>query len=177
MANYAANFVHIYSVSKLKNIVMQEKERKKSPQGQLDSILQKRKLRRDTIWTQENREKYDIFLQNLYNANHNFVYAFKNTIEKQAYLTLYKNIEAKSFTIWNPQNIKCNLGNFKPSTIYNGFWCPDKRTHDRLPHHEANIRKTPFEQVRDELLPHGYKIVDISDRNKSFNTVIQVYLL
>ena len=31
-----------------------------------------------------------------------------NTIEKQAYLTLYKNIEAKSFTIWNPQNIKCN---------------------------------------------------------------------
>ena len=29
MANYAANFVHICSVSKLKNIVMQEKERKK----------------------------------------------------------------------------------------------------------------------------------------------------
>lgn len=141
-----------------------------------ESILEKRRKIR-LNWSVEKRANYEKFLKTLHQANENYIWALKDEISRRTQHTLEKNVGAKGFTIWNPQDIECSLYGFKPFTIYRGFWNSDTRTHDRLPHLEAGITKPPLEQVKKELLPLGYDIHDVSDRNKSFNVVIHINLI
>jgi hypothetical protein len=176
MANYA-----ILPVNKIRRSInlinyYDSTARNMSGSSRLEKIIEARKHNRMN-WNLEKRTNYEMFLKELKEANDNYVHALKNEIEKRTRNILTKDINAKSFTIWNPHTIECDLKGFKPFTIHRGFWNKDKRFHDILPHIEAGIIQLPIQQVNDDLLPLGYSISDISDRSKSFNLVISVNLL
>lgn len=166
----------IIPVNKLKEKVSSRKSSMTSRYSRLQSILESRKQKRET-WDQEKKENYDKFLNRLKEAHDNYVSALKNKIVECAENILQKNINAKSFKLWDPQNIECDLKVFSEFTIYRGFWNAEKKKHDRLPHMEAGISAAPLRQVTRELRPLGYKVEDISDLGKSTHVVIQVNLV
>lgn len=166
----------IIPVNKLKEKVSSRKSSMTSRYSRLQSILESRKQKRET-WDQEKKENYEKFLNQLKKAHDNYVSALKNKIVECAENILQKNINAKSFKLWDPQNIECDLKEFSEFTIYRGFWNAEKKKHDRLPHMEAGISAAPLRQVTRELRPLGYQVEDISDLGKSTHVVIQVNLV
>lgn len=165
----------IIPVNKLKEKVTSRKNSMSSRYSRLQSILESRKQKRET-WDQEKKENYEKFLARLKEAHDNYVSALKTKIVECAESILQKNINAKSFKLWDPQNIECDLKEFSEFTIYRGFWNAEKKKHDRLPHMEAGISAAPLKQAMRELKPLGYKVEDISDLAKSTHVVIQVNL-
>jgi hypothetical protein len=146
-----------------------------SRRNRLQKILASRKLKREG-WEQEKRDNYNQFLVRLKTAHDNYVTALSNKIGECAENILKKNVKTKTFKLWDPQNIKCDLKGFSEFTIYRGFWNAEKKKHDRLPHMEAGIKATPLVQVSRTLLPMGYIVRDISDVSLSLHIVIEVTL-
>ena len=167
---------NIIPVNKLKERVSSRKSNRSKRYNRLQSMLENRKKKRET-WDEEKRSNYEKFLVRLKSAHDNYVDALKNKISECAESILERNINAKTFKLWDPQNIECDMKNFSEFTIYRGFWNAEKKKHDRLPHMEAGITAIPLKQVMRELQPLGYKIEDISDLSKSTHVVIEVTLL
>lgn len=166
---------NIIPVNKLKEKVSSRKSSMSKRYNRLQSILESRKKKRET-WDEEKRQNYEKFLERLKEAHDNYVTALKNKIVECAGNVLEKNINAKSFKLWDPQNIECDLKDFSEFTIYRGFWNAEKKKHDRLPHMEAGISAVPLRQVTRELRSLGYNVQDVSDLSKSTHVVIQVSL-
>lgn len=165
----------VLTVTKLREKVKKTKGDSSDKMSKLQSILDTRKSKRET-WDQEKKVNYDQFLGRLLEAHENYVESLKTKIVECAESILQKNLKAKSFKLWDPQNIKSDLKGFSEFTIYRGFWNNEKKKHDRLPHMEAGIKATPLVQVKRELEPLGYKVFDISDSSKSLHVVIEIKL-
>ena len=163
----------ITPVDEIKKNVENKNNRVTKNNNKLHNILESRKKNREN-WPEEKKNNYLAFLDRLQKGNQNYIEAFKKKIEECAESVLKKNINTKSFKLWDPQNIECDLNGFSAYTIYRGFWNSEKKKHDRLPHMEAGIPTTPFKQVSNELLPLGYKLEDLSDTKKSTHIVIKV---
>lgn len=138
--------------------------------NQLDLILDKIKKQRNE-WSEKRLKKYNDDLIKLKKAHDNFVDAFKMEIVNKSKDFV---LEYKKFNIINPQNIDCDTGKFSGDTIYFGFYIPKRGSYDRLKHYEAGIKKTPLEQVAEEMKPFGYLIKDTSDKNISKNVFVEI---
>jgi len=143
--------------------------------SRLKKILASRKVKRES-WTSEKRQNYEQFLLRLKEAHDNYVSALESKIVECAENILKRNLKNKTFKLWDPQNIKCDIKNFSEFTIFRGFWNSEKKKHDRLPHMEAGIKATPLVQVSRELRPLGYIIKDISNTSLSLHVVVEVLL-
>jgi len=146
-----------------------------SKYDKLQKILSSRKLKRES-WSDDKRNNYEEFLKRLKEAHDNYVEVLESKILECSENVLKKNSKVKTFKLWDPQNIKCDLKGFKEFTIYRGFWNSDKKKHDRLPHMEAGIKATPLVEVSRKMKSKGYLIKDVSNASLSLHIVVEVTL-
>lgn len=143
--------------------------------NKLNDILIKRKNRRKQ-WSNSNRLNYILFLDNLKIAHNNMVRVIRYEIICKSLYVMNKNPLSRGFNMINPQDIECDIKNFKPLTILNGFWNKKLNKWNRIQHFEAQIKFNPIKEISLELKKHGISVYDISDRNKSNKTYIRVFI-
>ena len=162
--------------NKVDNPVKNKSSGFKSKYEKIQKILESRRVKRES-WPQDKRDNYVEFLERLKKAHDSYVQALKDKIIECAENVLKKNPKAKSFKLWDPQNIQCDLNGFKEFTVYRGFWNAEKKKHDRLPHMEAGIKSTPLVQVSRDLKSDGYVVKDVSNASLSLHIVVEVYIV
>ena len=154
---------------------LKEKKDKDIKKQRLKSILEKRKNSRNQ-WSLEHKESWEQYLKKLNIAHNNYVKSLQNEIVFKTKLVLKENPAAEIFKLIQPQMIKSELGNIKPNEIYKGIWRKKKNLYDRYPHIEAGIENSPLIEVTNNMKKYGYIITDISDSERSDNTVIEIKL-
>ena len=110
----------ITPVDEIKKNVKNKNNKVIKNNNKLHNILESRKKNREN-WPEEKKNNYLAFLDRLQKGNQNYIEAFKKKIEECAESVLKKNINTKSFKLWDPQNIECDLNGFSAYTIYRGF--------------------------------------------------------
>ena len=144
--------------------------------GNLMNILKKREEKRINEWDDEKNKKYKIFLDNLLESHNNLVNAIKNEIINKTKILKEQEPYCIGFNMINPEEMDCDIKNFKPSSIMKGFWNKTTRRWTRIQHIEAGIKNKPIDEISRDLNKLGYIVQDISDNNKSNKTYIRVLI-
>lgn len=115
-------------------------------------------------------------LEAIKNAHDKLVEQLVDFIYDQAKIALEKNPFKKSFRLFNPLD-RPEIDGFKWLYLLYGSYNKTSRTYNRSFHENAGIHFTPIEETNRILFNKGFSVEDISDRNKSINTVLLIRML
>ena len=128
---------------------------------------EKREKNRES-WSESKKEDYEKSLDNLAEANSNYIKSLQNEIISKTKLALKEDYMCRKFVLINPQNIPSELLGYSADDIYKGIWNHKMKRYDRIKHWEAGIEKYPIDELNIKMNPLGYELEEIEENNEIY---------